>query len=46
MNNSDSYTQRNAFNESLYNLIDEFLQEKDAHPAGIVLGINRKTKSS
>lgn len=39
-----SYTKRNEFNEILFSVIDQFLQEKDAHPTDVVLGINRKTK--
>ncbi|MDO9154625.1 MAG: hypothetical protein Q7U47_13140, partial [Paludibacter sp.] len=39
-----SYTERDAFNEALCNLVEEFLQDKDAYPADIVLAVNSKTK--
>ena len=46
MNMSDlsSYTERDAFNEALCNLVEEYLQEKDAHPTDTVLAVNSKTK--
>jgi hypothetical protein len=46
MSDLSSYTKRDAFNEILFSVIDEYLQEKDAHETNVVLGINRKTKAT
>lgn len=43
MSDYSSYTERDAFNEALCNLVEEFLQDKDAYPADTVLAINSKT---
>lgn len=43
MSDYSSYTERDAFNEALCNLVEEYLQDKDAYPADTVLAINRKT---
>jgi len=46
MSDLSTYTKRDAFNEILYNMVEEYLNEKDAHPAETVLAINRKTKAT
>jgi len=46
MSDLSTYTKRDAFNETLYNMVEEYLNEKDAHPAETVLAINRKTKAT
>jgi len=46
MSDLSSYTKRDAFNEILFSVIEEYLLEKDAHEANVVLGINRKTKAT
>jgi len=38
-----SYTERDAFNEALCNLVEEYLQDKDAYSEDTVLAINSKT---
>ncbi|MDD4994029.1 MAG: hypothetical protein PHR83_17545 [Paludibacter sp.] len=43
MSDYGSYTERDAFNEALCNLVEEYLQDKDAYPADTVLAINSKT---
>ena len=43
MSDLSTYTKRDSFNETLYNMVEEYLNEKDAHPAETVLAINRKT---
>lgn len=43
MSDYSSYTERDAFNEALCNLVEEYLQDKDAYPADVVLAINSKT---
>lgn len=43
MSDYSSYTERDAFNEALCNLVEEYLQDKDAYPADTVLAINSKT---
>lgn len=43
MSNYSSNTERDAFNEALCNLVEEYLQDKDAYPTDTVLAINRKT---
>lgn len=40
MSDYSSYTERDAFNEALCNLVEEFLQDKDDYPADTVLAIN------
>jgi len=44
MSDYSSYTERDAFNEALCNLVEEYLQEKDARSTDTVLAINAKTK--
>jgi len=43
MSDYSSYTERDAFNEALCNLVEEYLQDKDAYPDDTVLAVNRKT---
>lgn len=43
MSDLSSYTERDAFNEALCNLVEEYLQDKDAYPADTVLAIKEKT---
>jgi hypothetical protein len=43
MSDYSSYTERDTFNEALCNLVEDFLQDKDAYPADTVLAINEKT---
>ncbi len=45
MSDYSSYTERDAFNEALCNLVEEYLQEKDARTTDTVLAVNTKTKS-
>ena len=40
MSDLSAYTKRDAFNETLYNVVEEYLNEKEVHPAEIVLGIS------
>ncbi len=40
---SSNCTQRNAFNEALYETVEEFLQEIDIRPSDTVLAVNSKT---
>jgi hypothetical protein len=44
MSDLSSYTERDAFNEALCNLVEEYLQDKDAYPEDTLLAINNKTK--
>ena len=44
MSDYSSYTKRDAFNEALCNLVEEYLQEKDARTTDTVLAVNAKTK--
>ncbi|OIP82239.1 MAG: hypothetical protein AUK44_08250 [Porphyromonadaceae bacterium CG2_30_38_12] len=44
MSDYSSYTERDASNEALCNLVEEYLQEKDARSTDTVLAINAKTK--
>lgn len=44
MSDYSSYTERDAFNEALCNLVEEYLQEKDARTTDTVLAVNTKTK--
>ena len=44
MSDCSSYTERDAFNEALCNLVEEYLQEKDARTTDTVLAVNAKTK--
>jgi FKBP-type peptidyl-prolyl cis-trans isomerase (trigger factor) len=46
MSDLSTYTERDAFNETLYNVVEEYLNEKDAHPAETMLAINLKTKTT
>jgi hypothetical protein len=46
MSDLSTYTKRDAFNETLYCVVEEYLNEKDTHPAEKVLAINRKTKAT
>ncbi len=43
MSDYSSYTERDAFDEALCNLVEEYLQDKDAYPTDAVLAINGKT---
>jgi len=43
MSDFSSYTERDAFNEALCNLVEEYLQDKDVYSADTVLAINDKT---
>ena len=43
MSDYSSYTERDAFNEALCNLVEEYLQDKDAYPDDTVLAVNSKT---
>ena len=45
MSDYSSYTERDAFNEALCNLVEEYLQEKDARSTDTVLAVNTKTKN-
>lgn len=44
MSDYSSYTERDAFNEALCNLVEEYLQDKDAYSEDTLLAINSKTK--
>jgi FKBP-type peptidyl-prolyl cis-trans isomerase (trigger factor) len=44
MSDYSSFTERDAFNEAICNLVEEYLQEKDARPTDTVLAVNSKTK--
>jgi len=43
MSDYSSYTERDAFNEALCNLIEEYLQDQNIYPVETVLAINTKT---
>lgn len=43
MSDLSSYTERDAFNEALCNLVEEYLQDKDAYSEDTLLAINSKT---
>ena len=43
MSDYNSYTERDAFNEALCNLVEEYLQDKDVYPADTVLAVNGET---
>lgn len=43
MSDFSSYTKRDAFNEALCNLVEEYIQDSDAYPADMALAINTKT---
>lgn len=43
MSDYSSYTERDAFNEALCNLVEEYLQDKDAYSEDTLLAINSKT---
>ena len=43
MSDYSSYTERDAFNEALCNLVEEYLQDKNAYPSDTVLAVNSKT---
>lgn len=43
MSDYSSYTERDAFDEALCNLVEEYLQDKEAYPTDAVLAINGKT---
>lgn len=43
MSDYSTYAERDAFNEALCNLVEEYLQESDARPENTVLAINAKT---
>jgi len=38
-----SHTERDAFNEALCNLVEEYLQDKEAYRTDTILAINSKT---
>jgi len=40
MSDYSSYSERDSFNEALYNIIEEYLQDPDAYPINTVLAIN------
>jgi hypothetical protein len=40
MSDLSTYTKRDSFNETLYNVVEEYLNEKEVHPAETVLGIS------
>lgn len=44
MSDYSSYIERDAFNEALCNLVEDYLQDKDAYSEDTVLAINSKTK--
>ena len=44
MKNYSSYTERDAFNEALFNTISDYLKEKDSYSTNAVLAINKKSK--
>jgi len=44
MGNYSSYTERDAFNEVLFNAIGDYLKEKNSYSANAVLAINKKSK--
>lgn len=46
MSDLSTYIQRDAFNEILYSMVKEYLNEKEASSAESVLAINRKTKAT
>lgn len=46
MSDLSTYTKRDAFNEALFNVVEEYLNEKNAHSTETVLAINRKTKAT
>ena len=43
MSDYSSYTERDAFNEALCNLVEEYLQDKDVYSEDTVLAIKSKT---
>lgn len=43
MSDLSSYTERDAFNEALCNLVEEYLQDKNAYADDTLLAINSKT---
>ena len=43
MSDYSSYTERDTFNEALCNLVEEYLQDKDAYSEDTLLAINSKT---
>ena len=43
MSDLSSYTERDAFNEALCNLVEEYLQDKNSYPDDTLLAINGKT---
>lgn len=46
MSDLSSYTQRDAFYEKVYSIVDEYLQESETHEENVYLGINIKTKET
>lgn len=44
MTNSGSYTQHAQFNNLLFSVVEEYLSDKEAHPADTQLAIHTKTK--
>ena len=43
MTDYSNYIERDAFNEALYNLVEEYLQNKDAYPTDTMLAISSST---
>ena len=43
MSDYSNYTERDAFNEALCNLVEEYLQDKDVYSEDTVLAIKNKT---
>lgn len=43
MSDYSSYTERDAFNEAICNLVEEYLQDKDVYTVDPVLAVNTKT---
>ena len=46
MSDLSNYTQRDAFYEKVFSIVDEYLQENDTHEKNVFLGINNKTKET
>jgi hypothetical protein len=44
MSDYSSYAKRDAYNEAIFNKINEYLEEKDIYSANAVLAINKKSK--
>jgi hypothetical protein len=44
MSDYSNYAKRDAYNEAIFNKINEYLEEKDIYSANAVLAINKKSK--